>query len=592
MADHRLSASVALVVLGLGSSTVLTSAHLPTQVTAEPDGITQDSERAPKGPGIIAGVVVDDRKQPVAGATVQVFSVEPNSRQAHVREAAPSLKRASGTATTGADGRFRISGLPLGEYLIAAETTPSLPSGESAPTQIYGTTFYPSTIDDRQALSVSASAYPAMTVQIELVPVRGARVSGSVVSPSGRPTGGLGVRLFHRFGDFGSESTVASVSFQGTFETPRVRPGWYRLTIGPRLSHPADDDGEFANKLIEVQDRDIDGLSLVLGPGASISGRVVVEPSASVPTPVGLRVSASPTPEQFSASRSIAATVAGDWSFRMTGLSSAYQFTVSADRPPALVATRTTVDGVQVPEGAGVELSSGVHEAVVFVAPRESPKPKVVTPSTGVLLEQFRSEKVFWRQFVIAKEIVDRRDASVLPSLAEWLSHEDRHLRGNVAFILAGLGDPRGFDTIIEILNDRSDRPEGQGIAGASSDGRYHVARQIAADRYYAAHLLGDLRDPLAVPVLVPLLKDGEVNSIVPWALGEIGDKRAIGPLLDALDDDSPTMRVLAIYALETLHAKEALPRLISLLNDDRKSNFGAAVSVADAARAAIAKLR
>ena len=143
-----------------------------------------------------------------------------------------------------------------------------------------------------------------------------------------------------------------------------------------------------------------------------------------------------------------------------------------------------------------------------------------------------------------------------------------------------------------EILNDRSDRPEGQGIAGASSDGRYHVARQIAADRYYAAHLLGDLRDPRAVPVLVPLLKDGEVNSIVPWALGEIGDKRAIGPLLDALDDDSPTMRVLAIYALETLHAKEALPRLISLLNDDRKSNFGAAVSVADAARAAIAKLQ
>ena len=186
----------------------------------------------------------------------------------------------------------------------------------------------------------------------------------------------------------------------------------------------------------------------MLGPGASISGRVVVEPGASVPTPVGLRVSASPTPEQYSAQRSIAATVADDWSFRMTGLSSSYQFTVSADRPPALVATRITVDGVQVPEGAGVELSSGVHEAVVFVAPRDSPKPKVVTPSTGVLLEQFRSEKVFWRQIVIAKEIVDRHDASVLPSLAEWLSHEDRHLRGNVAFIFAGLGDPRGFDTI------------------------------------------------------------------------------------------------------------------------------------------------
>ena len=78
----------------------------------------------------------------------------------------------------------------------------------------------------------------------------------------------------------------------------------------------------------------------------------------------------------------------------------------------------------------------------------------------------------------------------------------------------------------------------------------------------------------------------------MPWALGQIGDKSAAGPLLDALDEDSPSMRVLAIYALETLNAKEAVPRLISLLDDHRKSNFGAQVSVAEAAKAAIAKLQ
>jgi HEAT repeat protein len=212
--------------------------------------------------------------------------------------------------------------------------------------------------------------------------------------------------------------------------------------------------------------------------------------------------------------------------------------------------------------------------------------------SSGTLVEQFKSEKVFWRQFAIAKEIVDRRDMSVLPSLVAWLSHEDRHVRGNVAFVFAGLGDARGFQSITDILTDRSDRLEGQGIAMAPSDGRYRVERQIAADRYYAAHLLGDLRDPRAVPILVQLLKDTEVNSIVPWALGQVGDKRAIAPLLDVLDDDSPSMRVLSIYALEALNAKEALPRLISLLDDDRKSNFGAQVSVAEAAKGAIAKLQ
>lgn len=211
--------------------------------------------------------------------------------------------------------------------------------------------------------------------------------------------------------------------------------------------------------------------------------------------------------------------------------------------------------------------------------------------SSIAMVDQLKNEKVFWRQFEIAREIVKRHDASVLSSMVDWLSHEDRHIRGNVAFIFGGLGDTRGFQVITDILTDRSERAEGQGT-GASGDGRYHVALQIAADRYYAAHLLGDLGDPQAIPVLVPLLKDAEIKSIVPWALGQIGDKRAVGPLLDALDDESPTTRVLAIYALETLHAKEALPRLIPLLNDSRKSNFGAQVSVAEAAKAAIANLQ
>ena len=383
------------------------------------------------------------------------------------------------------------------------------------------------------------------------------------------------------------------MSAQGTFETSRVPPGWYRLTIGPRPTPSKDDAGEFATALIEVQDRDLDGLSLVASLGASVSGRIVAEPGANIQTPFGLRVSASPTSEEYSGPWSISAAVADDWSFRMTGLSGSSQFTVATDRAPFVTVTRTRVDGVEAPAGAGVELTAGAHEVVVFVTERQLPKPAAgAALSSRALVEQFKSEKVSWRQFAIAKEIVDRRDASVLPSLVDWLSDEDRHLRGNATFIVAGLGDARGFQVITDILSDRSDRPEGQGIATASGDGRYRVARQIAADRYYAVHLLGNLRDPRAVPILVALMDDPEVNATVPWALGQIGDTRAIGPLLDALDEDSPATRVQAIYALEALHAREALPRLTALLNDHRRANFGAQVSVADAAKAAIAKLQ
>jgi HEAT repeat protein len=89
---------------------------------------------------------------------------------------------------------------------------------------------------------------------------------------------------------------------------------------------------------------------------------------------------------------------------------------------------------------------------------------------------------------------------------------------------------------------------------------------QIGADRYYAAHLLGDLKDPRGVPILVPLLKDREVNYIVPWSLGQNGDKSAIEPLIQTLSDRDPRMQVFAIHALVKLQATEALPRLRQLI--------------------------
>jgi HEAT repeat protein len=226
-----------------------------------------------------------------------------------------------------------------------------------------------------------------------------------------------------------------------------------------------------------------------------------------------------------------------------------------------------------------------------FVVPAFGQQGRQRSPATDELLRQFTSEKIFWKQFEIAKKIVASRDTSVLGDLGEWLNDDDRHLRGNVAFVFAGLGDERGFPVIAAILKDRSDRPEGQGQATVSSDGRYHVAEQVRADRHYAVILLGNLKDPRAVPMLAPLLHDSEVRYSVPWALGEIGDRRAIEPLINALGDDDPSIRVFAIQALEKLDAKEALPLLRTLLNDSEKSRLGNPVSVAETARAAIDKL-
>lgn len=565
-----------------------TAAMVPVLASAfRPAGLAQPQ---PKGSAIIVGAVVDERHVPVPRARVQAFLAE------EVRNASRSsqpLGRSSGSASTDETGMFRISGLAAGEYVVAAEAVPTFPNGGPVPARVYGPTFYPSTLDVSQAMFINARDHPAPAVNIELVPVQTVRVTGTVISASGRSTEGFDVRLFRSFGGFGSGATVAVVGVKGAFEIPRVPPGAYGLTIEPHGSRPGQHGREFVDTTIEVQEHGLD-LSLTAGPGASLAGHVVAEPSGAITTPIGLRVTARKAHEQLPTGMSIAAAVNSDWSFTMTGLSGSYDFLVSSDRLPlSVVATRVVIDGTSYPPTGGIALAHGDHDVVVFVTPREVPKATVDTTQTSsALIEQFKNEKVFWKQFEIGKTIAGRRDATVLPALADWLGHEDRHIRGNVAFIFGSLGDPRGLQTIAEILADRSERPVGQGIPGAPSDGRYRFEQQVAADRYYAAHLLGSLKDPRGIAVLVALLDDPETQVIVPWSLGQIGDKRAIPPLIAALDNDDPSNRVRVIYALEALHAKEAVPRLLMLVNDDRKSRFGALVTVSEAAKAAIAKLQ
>jgi HEAT repeat protein len=206
--------------------------------------------------------------------------------------------------------------------------------------------------------------------------------------------------------------------------------------------------------------------------------------------------------------------------------------------------------------------------------------------SVDNLVKEFETTKEFWRQFEVAKKLVARGDKSVLPALESWLSNEDRHERCVAAYVFAGLGNDRGLEVIIAVLNDMSDRQDTGVVSG-----NWSLKAQIRADRYFAVHVLGELEDRRAVPILIPLLRDEQINYNVAWALGESGDERAIGPLIEALRDKSSDMRVSAISALEKLGAVAALPHLHVLLNDQEKTHYGAQISVADAAKAAIAAL-
>ena len=209
--------------------------------------------------------------------------------------------------------------------------------------------------------------------------------------------------------------------------------------------------------------------------------------------------------------------------------------------------------------------------------------------STLTLIDAFKNAKVFYLQAWVGYKLKDLHDTNILQSLIliDDLTNDDRHVRANAAYVFAALGDSRGFGTLENILSDRSPRPRSQGVP----DGNWTLQAQIASDRYYAAHVLGDLKDPRAVPILISLLGDKEVNAIVPWSLSQIGGPRAVQALVNALDDKEPAMRVEAIYALGDMHDTEALPRLRQLVNDKEHCDFEDLISVGDAARGTIPEL-
>jgi len=238
-------------------------------------------------------------------------------------------------------------------------------------------------------------------------------------------------------------------------------------------------------------------------------------------------------------------------------------------------------------------LGLGVRIPVILDAVSVGAQSQQDAPFTDVL-RRFQSTTFFWQQLEVAKEIARIGDRRLLKELEPLLASEDRHVRGNAAFVFAGLGDPRGFETIREILTDRSYRRFGQGIPGGPSNPTapdWWLASQIKADRYYAVHLFGELKNPQAIDALIPLLDDKDINYHVAWALGEIGDRRAIPSLIAALNDPAALVRVSAIQSLQKLNATEALPQLRGLLNDQALPSAGDQISVGETARAAIAIL-
>ena len=205
-------------------------------------------------------------------------------------------------------------------------------------------------------------------------------------------------------------------------------------------------------------------------------------------------------------------------------------------------------------------------------------------------------------------------DARAVDLLVEVLKNKDEGLmvRQHAAEALGKIGDPKAVDPLIETLKeDASDFPfifrtEDRGLVQADSN-TFFVEKQANT-----ARALGEIGDPRAILPLIEVLKDESpkvrlwaayslvklgqaeyfdqvvlalenerfgVRDVATEALGEIGDPRAVGPLSEALSDENAWVRRHAAEALGKIGDNRAVEPLtyLALNDEDSRVRYAAA---------------
>lgn len=137
-------------------------------------------------------------------------------------------------------------------------------------------------------------------------------------------------------------------------------------------------------------------------------------------------------------------------------------------------------------------------------------------------------------------------DASILNEVVPLLSHGEASMREAAVFTLGRTGDRRALPYLVKALDDRRESVQALACLGLAQEldaktaatalavvanGRRHDAVRAAC-----AYALGIQRIPGATAALAAAVTDnrGNTSRLAAWALGQLGDDKAIAPLLRA----------------------------------------------------------
>jgi Carboxypeptidase regulatory-like domain len=329
--------------------------------------------------GAVRGRILDEFGEPVTDVTVSAM-------QYRYQQGARVLASIGRSGSTNDIGEYKIYGLSPGEYYVSAtlRNNTSMSIVDSAADRSgYAATYFPGTgnVAGAQRLTIGAGQTLA-GIDLSLLPVRTARISGVAFDDRGRPLANVPIVTMQRVGFSMRGGGPTQTRADGSFVVAGLTPGEYMLRAIVAGAGPGSPG---AAATVSIDGSDVTDVQLVVTNPSTLSGRVTFTDGGTPPKASTVHVTTMRTePIMFGSPGN--ATVKDDLTFEMT-VAAGHVFVRSPPTGPNWRLGRVLLGDVDVTDtGIDVPVNGAIPNIVVELTDRIYPISGHVTDADGSLV--------------------------------------------------------------------------------------------------------------------------------------------------------------------------------------------------------------